>query len=100
MCVGCSVRYPSSSKLSNILESPVSTQLKAFLIKHCILSQSGFKANHSNISAVTLVLNDVTTAEFGLDNKKHHASLFIHLSKAFDTVVHPLLLQRSSSPGL
>ena len=49
------------SVLAKILESLVNFQLKDFLQSHNILSQtqSGFRAQHSTISATTLVLNDI-----------------------------------------
>ena len=43
------------------------------------------------------VLNDITEA---LDKKQHRVSLFIDLSKAFDTVDHAIQRQRLSSVGL
>ena len=81
-----------------MLESSVNNQVKAFLSSHSVLSphQSGFRSNHSTISATTLVINDIVSA---LDNKKHCAAIFIDLSKAFDTVDHSLLMNRLYSIG-
>ena len=85
--------------LAKVLETLVNGQLKYFLLNSSILSthQSGFRANHSTTTAVTLVTNDITTA---LDSRKHCAVLFVDLSKAFDTVDHHLLLNSLSSIGL
>ena len=85
--------------LAKVLESLVNTQLKSYLSKFSILSphQSGFRANHSTVSAISLVTNDIISA---LDNKKHCAALFVDLSKAFDTVDHNLLLERLATIGL
>ena len=86
------------SCLSKILESLICEQLKEFLSTHSLLSpsQSGFRANHSTVSAASLVLNDIVSA---VDNKKQCAALFIDLSKAFDTVNHSLLLRRLQNIG-
>ena len=84
--------------LSKILESLVNNQLKPYLAEQSILSphQSGFRANHSTITAVTLVLDQLIT---GLDKKQHAAAIFIDLAKAFDTVDHSLLLNRLHTLG-
>ena len=85
--------------LAKTLETLVNNQLKPFLSEFSILSpqQSGFRTNHSTISAVTLVKNDIATA---LDKKQHCAALFVDLSKAFDTVDHGLLLEKLKNIGL
>ena len=79
--------------LSKILESLVNNQLKSFLTQQSVLSshQSGFRANHSTTSAVTLVLDHLITA---VGKSKHAAAIFIDLAKTFDTVDHSLLLER------
>ena len=85
--------------LAKALETLVNNQIKLFLSQNAILSphQSGFRPKHSTISAVTLVTNDIIS---GLDKKKHCAALFVDLSKAFDTVDHPLLLKALAKIGL
>ncbi len=94
--------YRPISKLSviaKILESIVSEQLKEFLVSNSILSrfQSGFRKNHSTVTATMKVLNDITCA---LDNGRSCAAVFIDLTKAFDTVNHGILLSRLYSIGL
>jgi retron-type reverse transcriptase len=59
--------------------------------------QSGFRKKRSTITAAMKVLNDTTEA---LDKKQHCVTLFIDLSKAFDTVDHAILRQRLLSVGL
>ena len=59
--------------------------------------KSEFRPGHSNIIATTLVVNDLVNA---LDTKMKCASLFVDLSKAFDTVDHAVLLNKLSSIGL
>ena len=70
-----------------------------FLTSNDLLSklQSGFRKKHSTITAATKVINDILVA---LDKKQHCASLFIDLSKAFDTVDHAVLKHRLLCLGL
>lgn len=84
--------------LSKILESLINNQLKAFLSRHSVLAshQSGFRAQHSTITAATLVINDIVSA---LDRKEHCAALFVDLTKAFDTVDHTLLIHKLMDIG-
>uniref|UniRef100_A0A8C6KGR8 Reverse transcriptase domain-containing protein n=1 Tax=Nothobranchius furzeri TaxID=105023 RepID=A0A8C6KGR8_NOTFU len=87
------------SVLSKIMESLVSVQLKEFLSINDILSkcQSGFRKGYSTTTAVMKVVNDIIVV---LDRKQFCASLFIDLSKAFDTVDHAILINRLISLGL
>ncbi len=55
---------------------------------------SNFRAGHSNVSAVILVMNDTA-----LDKRKHCAALCVDLSRAFGTVDHHLILQRLHDIG-
>uniref|UniRef100_A0A8C2Q2T0 ribonuclease H n=1 Tax=Cyprinus carpio TaxID=7962 RepID=A0A8C2Q2T0_CYPCA len=87
------------SVLAKIFESLVSDQLKDFLIVNNILIpfQSGFRKGYSTITAATKVVDDIVSA---IDCKESCAALFIHLSKAFDTVDHAILLKRLSKIGM
>uniref|UniRef100_A0A8C1QAV6 Reverse transcriptase domain-containing protein n=1 Tax=Cyprinus carpio TaxID=7962 RepID=A0A8C1QAV6_CYPCA len=87
------------SVLTKLMESVISMQLKDYLINNNILNefQSGFRKQHSTITAVSKVVNDLVKI---LDNKQGCAALFIDLSKAFDTVDHKILLQRLTLIGL
>ena len=69
--------------------------LKAYLQENNILHgmQSGFRSGHSTVSATLKVLN-------ALDNKLRCVSVFIDLSKAFDSVDHTVLLQRLKCCGI
>jgi hypothetical protein len=58
--------------------------------------QSDFRSGHSTVLAAMLVLNVLNC----LDHRNHCAAIFIDLAKAFDTVDHPLLIQRLSEMGL
>lgn len=81
--------------LSKILESLVATQLKSYLHSHYILNemQSGFRSGHSTIK----VMDDFKEA---IDNKFTCVSLFIDLTKAFDTVDHLLLVNTLLRAGI
>ena len=85
--------------LAKILESLINVQLCSSLSDNCILNvnQSGFRPGHSTTTAATLVVNDIVNA---LDAKKSCASLFIDLSKTFDTVDHSVLQKKLSRIGL
>ena len=49
--------------------------------------QYHFRKNHSTLHALTNLLNKITTA---FDEKKFTIGIFLHLSKAFDTVDHEI----------
>ncbi len=66
-------------------------------IKRCLLINLGFRKKHSTTTAALKVLNDIVGS---IDNGDFCASLFIDLSKAFDTVDHEILLHRLKSVGL
>lgn len=85
--------------LSKILESLVATQLKSYLHLHTFLNemQSGFRSGHSTISATLKVMDDIKEA---IDKQFTCVSLFIDLTKAFDTVDHPLLVNTLLRTGI
>ncbi len=61
------------------------------------INQSGFHKKHSTTTAALKVLNYIVGS---LDSGDFCASIFIDLSKAFDTVDHEILLHRLKSVGL
>lgn len=87
------------STLSKVLERLINRQLKSYLEDHEILSkfQSGYRKKHSTMTAALKVVNDIS---FSLDRKQNCASIFIDLSKAFDSVDHQILKQRLVNIGL
>lgn len=87
------------SALSKILESLVATQIKSHLESNGILDemQSGFRSRHSTVTATLKVTDDIKMA---LDKKLVCAAMFIDLTKAFDTVDHPLLINALQKAAL
>ena len=84
---------------SKIYEKFFLKRLQIFLDKHSILydGQFGFRKNRSTQYALASFLDYVTEA---LDRNEHVLSLFIDLSKAFDTLDHSLLLRKLYNYGI
>ncbi len=84
---------------SKIYEKVILNRLDDFLNKHKILyeGQFGFRKNHSTQLAIISYLDHITAA---LDKNEHSISLFIDLSKAFDTINHNILLKKLDSYGI
>ena len=87
---------PSFSK---ILEKVVHYRVYKFLDKHNIFcpSQYGFRQNHSTVDAVTELIFNITKS---MDNKEVACSVFLDLSKAFDTINHKTLLRKLEFYGI
>ena len=85
--------------ISKILEKVIYTRIYCFLIKHDILfnSQYGFQKKHSCEHAVTELVGENCK---GLEQNKHTISLFIDVSKAFDTISHNILLHKLKRYGI
>ena len=87
------------SPFAKILERLVYNQLSHFLEKENILfkHQFGFRKNYSTEQAV-LELTD--NLKMKIDNNEAICSIFLDLSKAFDTVNHQILLQKLYRYGI
>ena len=79
------------SQVNKIFEKILHKRLYKYLTKFKILYeyQFGFREGHSTTQALVEITDRITRA---LDNKELTCVIFIHLTKAFDTVDHNILL--------
>ena len=84
---------------SKVYETFFLRKLEVFIKKHDILydKQFGFQKNRSTQFALVSFLDTITEA---LDQNAYALSLFIDLSKAFDTLNHSLLLKKLYKIGI
>ena len=79
--------------MSKVLEKVVHNRLYSFLINNSILyeKQYGFRPKRSTIDAITEFTAGILRS---LDRKKQCLSIYLDLSKAFDTINHSILLSK------
>ena len=84
---------------SKIFEHCICKQLNDFLESNNLLSnhQFGFRSNRNTESAVTLFTDHIRKS---MNDEKLTGSIFIDLSKAFDTLSHAQILENLPSTGV
>ena len=87
------------STFSKIFESAMCKQLTSFCEKHNIfdVNQHGFRRKKSTISALFEFTTEIMNI---INNKKYAIGLMLDLSKAYDRVVHTILLDKLYGIGI
>ena len=85
--------------ISKVLEKIIYKRVYDFLHHNGSLYQSqySFRSNHSTDNAVAELIGDVLK---NLENKKHTLTIFLDLSKAFDTLEHDMIYKKLSKYGI
>lgn len=87
------------SNISKIMEKVMHKRLFSFLTKFNILhsKQFGFQPKHSTADAISKFVHDVLHS---LDESNPCLSVYLDLSKAFDTIDHDILIRKLTYYGI
>lgn len=79
--------------ISKIFEKLIANQILEYLEDNDLLckNQFGFRKGLSTVQAISELVSKITDA---FENKEHYFTMFLDLSKAFDTVSHELLISK------
>ena len=85
--------------ISKLIEKLTYNRLIKYINKKSILnsSQFGFRSAHSTIHAITAIHERILE---NVNNDKHTISIYLDLSKAFDSVNHEILLNKLEHYGI
>ena len=85
--------------ISKVLEKLVYKRVYNYLHANGSIysSQYGFRSNHSTDNAVTELIGEILK---NLENKKYTLTIFLDLSKAFDTLEHDVIFKKLGKYGI
>ena len=94
----CCEKLPVVPVIAKVFESIVHQQLYAYLEENNFLKeQAGFRPNRSTQD---ILLKTIDVWKIALDDGQIVAAVLIDLSKAFDSIIHNLLLQKLHIYGI